>query len=251
MSGAFVTGAGSGIGAACAAKLASLGYGVVCADSDGPAARATASSLPLATYAEMDVTSEADTERAVLRAQSEFGNLRVAVACAGIHRQGTVAEMSRQLFDRVMAVNTTGSFVTARVAARAMIENGGGGSITLIGSMNSVAVSMAGQVAYAASKGAVLMLGKALAVDWGPLGIRVNVVLPGVTDTPLSRPSLTDPSSRSSALSNVPLRRPARPEDIADVIGFLASPAAAYLTGAAIPVDGGQLAVTSSYPWVH
>ena len=150
-----------------------------------------------------------------------------------------------------MAVNTTGSFVTARVAARAMIENGGGGSITLIGSMNSVAVSMAGQVAYAASKGAVLMLGKALAVDWGPLGIRVNVVLPGVTDTPLSRPSLTDPSSRSSALSNVPLRRPARPEDIADVIGFLASPAAAYLTGAAIPVDGGQLAVTSSYPWVH
>jgi len=249
--GAFVTGAGSGIGAACAVKLASLGYGVVCADSDGPAARTTASSLPLATYAEIDVTSEADTERAVLRAHSEFGSLRVAVACAGIHRQGTVTEMSRQLFDRVMAVNATGSFVTARVAARAMIETGGGGSISLIGSMNSVAVSMAGQAAYAASKGAVLMLGKTLAVDWASLGIRVNVVLPGVTDTPLSRPSLTDPSSRSSVLSKVPLGCPARPEDIADVIGFLASPAAAYLTGAAIPVDGGQLALTSSYPWVH
>ncbi len=232
-------------------KLASLGYGVVCADSDGPAARTTASSLPLATYAEIDVTSEADTERAVLRAHSEFGSLRVAVACAGIHRQGTVTEMSRQLFDRVMAVNATGSFVTARVAARAMIETGGGGSISLIGSMNSVAVSMAGQAAYAASKGAVLMLGKTLAVDWASLGIRVNVVLPGVTDTPLSRPSLTDPSSRSSVLSKVPLGCPARPEDIADVIGFLASPAAAYLTGAAIPVDGGQLALTSSYPWVH
>ncbi|HCV26034.1 MAG TPA: hypothetical protein DGN59_21475 [Candidatus Latescibacteria bacterium] len=251
MPGAFVTGAGSGIGAACAVKLASLGYGVVCADSDGPAARTTASSLPLATYAEIDVTSEADTERAVLRAHSEFGSLRVAVACAGIHRQGTVTEMSRQLFDRVMAVNATGSFVTARVAARAMIETGGGGSISLIGSMNSVAVSMAGQAAYAASKGAVLMLGKTLAVDWASLGIRVNVVLPGVTDTPLSRPSLTDPSSRSSVLSKVPLGCPARPEDIADVIGFLASPAAAYLTGAAIPVDGGQLALTSSYPWVH
>ncbi len=232
-------------------KLASLGYGVVCADSDGPAARTTASSLPLATYAEIDVTSEADTERAVLRAHSEFGSLRVAVAFAGIHRQGTVTEMSRQLFDRVMAVNATGSFVTARVAARAMIETGGGGSISLIGSMNSVAVSMAGQAAYAASKGAVLMLGKTLAVDWASLGIRVNVVLPGVTDTPLSRPSLTDPSSRSSVLSKVPLGCPARPEDIADVIGFLASPAAAYLTGAAIPVDGGQLALTSSYPWVH
>ena len=232
-------------------KLASLGYGVVCADSDGPAARTTASSLPLATYAEIDVTSEADTERAVLRAHSEFGSLRVAVACAGIHRQGTITEMSRQLFDRVMAVNATGSFVTARVAARAMIETGGGGSISLIGSMNSVAVSMAGQAAYAASKGAVLMLGKTLAVDWASLGIRVNVVLPGVTDTPLSRPSLTDPSSRSSVLSKVPLGCPARPEDIADVIGFLASPAAAYLTGAAIPVDGGQLALTSSYPWVH
>ena len=251
MPAAFVTGAGSGIGAACAAKLASLGYGVVCADSDGSAARATAGSLPLATHAEMDVTSEVETEQAVLRAHTEFGGLRVVVACAGIHRQGTVTEMPLQLFDRVMAVNVTGSFLTARVAARVMIEDGGGGSISLIGSMNSVVVSMPGQSAYAASKGAVLMLGKALAVDWGHLGIRVNVVLPGVTDTPLSRPSLTDPSTRSKALSKVPLRRPALPEDVADVIGFLSSPAAAHMTGAAIPVDGGQLAVTSSYPWVH
>ncbi len=126
----------------------------------------------------------------------------------------------------------------------------GGGSIVLIGSMTSVRVSLPGQAAYATSKGGVLMLGKALAVDLAAAGIRVNVILPGVTDTPLGGLSKLDDEATEDLLSRVPSRRVAQPEDVAAVAAFLASPAARHVTGAAIPVDGGQLALTSPFPFV-
>ncbi len=141
----------------------------------------------------------------------------------------------------MLAVNVTGGFLTARAAARAMIDGGHGGSMVLVGSINSAVVVVEGQAAYAASKGAVLMLGKALAVDWAPYGIRVNVVGPGVTDTPMSAGSLADPERRKRYLRRIPLGRPAQAEEIAAVAAFLLSPGAAYMTGAFVPVDGGWL----------
>ena len=198
----------------------------------------------------LDVRSGEETRQAVAGMVDRFGGLDVAVACAGVHRPGHATEMPVALFEEVMAVNVTGSFLTAATAAGAMIDQGTGGSIILIGSMNSVVVSMPGQVAYAASKGGVLMMGKSLAVDLAEHGIRVNIILPGITATPLSEPVLTDDAKRTAALGNVPLARPAQPEQVAAVIGFLVSPGAAMVTGAAVPVDGGQLALTSGHPWV-
>jgi NAD(P)-dependent dehydrogenase (short-subunit alcohol dehydrogenase family) len=129
----------------------------------------------------------------------------------------------------------------ARLAARAMVASNRGGKLVLVGSVNS-SVALPGQAAYAASKGGVLLLGKALAVDLAPHGINVNVVGPGVTATAMNQEFLADPAQSEPLLGRIPWRRAASPEETAEVIAFLASDAASYMTGAYIPVDGGWLA---------
>jgi NAD(P)-dependent dehydrogenase (short-subunit alcohol dehydrogenase family) len=128
-----------------------------------------------------------------------------------------------------------------RSAVNAMIRAGHGGTVVMIGSINSI-VGNPGASAYCASKGGVLMLGKTLALDWAPLGIRVNIVGPGVVDTPMSARSLADPAKRARMMEKTPLGRPAPPAEIASVIAFLTSDASSFMTGAYVPVDGGTLA---------
>jgi NAD(P)-dependent dehydrogenase (short-subunit alcohol dehydrogenase family) len=249
-----VTGAGSGIGRAVAQRLAARGDRVVCADLDGAAAEATATAIVRtprpdegasgdvpAVPCAVDVASAAGNEAMVAAAVERFGGVDVFVACAGIELGGPAHELAEEAFTRTLAVNLTGVFLGARAAARVMIEQGAGGRMVLIGSINS-AMALAGQAAYCASKGGVLMLGKALAVDWAPHGIAVNVVGPGVVDTPMSGRSLADPERRAMLMGRTPLGRPAQPEEIAELVEFLASPRASYLTGAYVPADGGWLA---------
>jgi NAD(P)-dependent dehydrogenase (short-subunit alcohol dehydrogenase family) len=237
----LVTGAGSGIGAAVAAALAGRGDKVVCADLDGEAAERVAAGLDGASALRLDVRDAAATDAAVAEVVARNGRLDVAVACAGIELTGPAHELDPAVFARVMEVNLHGSFLTATAAARAMIDRGEGGRIVLIGSVNST-VALPSQAAYVASKGGVLLLGRALAVDWAPYGITVNVVGPGITDTPLSAASLGDPERRAWLLAKVPLGRPAAPSEIASVVAFLSSDGASYMTGAYVPVDGGWLA---------
>jgi NAD(P)-dependent dehydrogenase (short-subunit alcohol dehydrogenase family) len=225
----LVTGAGSGIGRATAQVFAREGWGVLCADLSPGAAAETASLIgePGRFFA-MDVTDEEQCEEAALAARS-LANGRARAD-----------EMDRKLFDRIMSVNVTGTFLTARAAGRVMIEEGIRGSLTLISSINGVH-ALAGQAGYATSKAAVLMLAKVLAVDWGPLGIRVNSIGPGLTDTPMAAAMLADEARMRWAMERIPLKRVADPIDIAEVAFFLSTERARHITGAFVPVDGGWL----------
>jgi NAD(P)-dependent dehydrogenase (short-subunit alcohol dehydrogenase family) len=237
----LVTGAGSGIGAATAAALAARGDVVVCVDVDPAAARHTAAALGQAEAVTLDVRDEAGWATVTAGVVERHGRLDVAVACAGVQVTAPAHELALDDFERVVGVNLTGVFLTCRAAARAMLAGGHGGKLVLVGSVNS-AVALPGQAAYAASKGGVLLLGRALAVDWAPHGINVNVVGPGVTATAMNAAFLADPAQSQPLLARIPLGRPASPAEIAAVIAFLASDAAGYMTGAYVPVDGGWLA---------
>jgi NAD(P)-dependent dehydrogenase (short-subunit alcohol dehydrogenase family) len=238
---AIVTGAGSGIGAATAIALSDRGDHVVCADVVLDAAKRTAKTLREAIAVEVDVSSAASCERMVEQALKKFGAVNSIVTCAGVEKHGAGHEFSEEDFDRIIDVNLKGTWLSARAAVKAMIEAANGGTVVMIGSINSV-VGNPGASAYCASKGGVLMLGKTLALDWAPFGIRVNIVGPGVVDTPMSAKSLADPEKRAKMMEKTPLGRPAPPSEIASVIAFLTSDASSFMTGAYVPVDGGTLA---------
>lgn len=237
----LVTGAGSGIGAATAKVLAMRGDRVVCVDLVEARTEAVVANLEGAISVGADVTSEDDCDRMVQTTIDQFGDLDIVVACAGIEIGGAALDINVDTFRRIVDVNLTGSFLTAQRGARTMRDLGHGGSIVLIGSINSQ-VAVPNAAAYCASKGGVPMLGRALAVDLAPLSIRVNTIGPGVTDTPMSADMLADPERAPAFLQRIPLERAADPLEIAQVAAFLASDAASYVTGAFLPVDGGWLA---------
>jgi len=238
---AIVTGAGSGIGAATAKVLADRGDKVVCADLSLEGAQKTASALKDAIAVRVDVRDGASNDQMVDAAIKQFGDVNTIVTCAGVEKHGAAHEFSEEDFDFIIGVNLKGTWLSASSAVRAMIKAGHGGTVVMIGSVNSINGS-AGASAYCASKGGVLMLGRTLALDWAPHGIRVNIVGPGVTDTPMSAKSLADPARRARLMGKTPIGRPAPPSEIAAVIAFLTSDQSSFMTGAFVPVDGGWLA---------
>ncbi|MFZ4486291.1 MAG: SDR family NAD(P)-dependent oxidoreductase [Candidatus Nanopelagicales bacterium] len=237
----LVTGSASGIGRVTALHLASLGHDVVCTDLPVDALDETAAmTAGLAVAA--DVTSEAEVAVLGNRIRDAHGRLDGVVHCAGVEEDFIDAdEMPLATFERTMRINVTGSFLVAQAAARIMIPRRTG-SIVLLGSILST-VAYGRNAAYTASKGAVLQLGKALAVDWARHGIRVNVVGPGPVATPMSQETIDDPERGTWLLERIPLGRPAEAIDVAHVCAFLLSPASGYMTGAYLPVDGGWLAL--------
>lgn len=229
---AIVSGSSSGIGASTVAALRDGGwrvFGFDVVESDDVDARI------------VDVTDQDAVDSGVAAVYADAGSVDALVCSAGIERQVPAERLDVDVFRRVMDVNVLGTLMLSQAVARRWIDAGVGGSIVLIGSVNST-VALPHQAAYATSKGAVLMLGKALAVDWGPHGIRVNVVAPGLIDTPMSRESIQHPERGPALLSGIPLNRPAQPAEVADVVAFLAGPGAGYVSGACVAVDGGWLA---------
>jgi NAD(P)-dependent dehydrogenase (short-subunit alcohol dehydrogenase family) len=229
----LVTGAAAGIGAALAAAAAERGYRVGIVDVVEPASPPPG--------AESFVVSVSD-EAAVEQVLDHFGTPDVVVNNAGIVRFGPLVDLAVDDVRAVLDVNLVGTFVVARAVARRWIAGGRGGSIVNITSMNGVAAGPnAG--AYGASKAAVALLTTQMAIEWGGHGIRVNAVAPGLIDAGMSAPIYADPDTRRARESKVPLGRLGTAADVAEVVLFLASDAAAYVTGQNVVVDGG---VTSS-----
>ncbi len=246
---ALVTGAASGLGAETARRLAREGAAVMLSDlsiGDGEVVTAEIiASGGRAAFIAHDVTSEDDWTAAVAGTTIVFGRLDILVNNAGI--VGNQLElMTHSLADwrRILAVNLDGVFLGMRAVGPVMAGQGGGSIINLSSIMGKVA--MPNVTAYAASKGGVLMLTKAAAVEWAPLGIRVNSVHPGFIDTPMVANALHAAENgnemRSAIMAAHPLGRLGVPREIADAVVFLASDEASFMTGAELVVDGGYTA---------
>ncbi len=245
---AVVTGAASGIGRAIAARLARAGASIAVVDLDERAGAETAAAIEReggsALFVRADVSRSADCRQAVERVVERFGRLDVLVNNAGIIRRADVTEISEDEWDRVMAVNLKSVFLMSKYAVAVMAKAGGGAIVNVSSGWGLKGGPRA--VAYCASKGGVVLLTRAMAIDHGAAGIRVNCVCPGDTDTGMLRNEarqLGEDVERFLAESaSRPLGRVARPEEIAEAVLYLASDAASFVTGTTLVVDGGGLA---------
>lgn len=247
---AIVTGGASGIGAAAARTLAEAGATVAVLDLDRDRAAAVADTLPGAPSGSLaasmalacDVADEASVEAAVAQV-AERAVPGVLVNCAGIAIRDAATDHSLASWNKVVDVNLTGSFLISRAVARRMIAAGTGGSIVQTASI--MGLSGGGvypNVSYQTTKGALVNMTRALAVEWAGAGIRVNAVAPTYVRTPFIKALLDQPEVMEKIFAMTPLKRLAEPEEVAAAILFLASPAAGMVTGHTLPVDGGFLA---------
>ncbi|EFH11304.1 SDR family NAD(P)-dependent oxidoreductase [Pseudoroseomonas cervicalis] len=233
---AIVTGAGSGIGAATVRRLLAQGWRVACLDRNESAARAVAGDQPVIA---VDVADEAAVAEAIAAAESALGGIDALATCAGIYDTTPFFDSTAETFRRVHAVNVTGTFLCVREAARRMRP---GGRICTVGSVAGLrGGGLAGTAAYATSKGAVMALSKSAARELGPRGIAVNCVAPGMIDTPFAAVPLANPEIRMRIEGMTSLHRLGTAEEIAEVIAWLLSPAAAYLHGSTVVADGGMV----------
>src|SRR5215204_2118235 len=248
---AIVTGGALGIGRAAARKLAREGASVViCSDREeqveGTVAGLRDDGLEVRGLRE-DVTSSADMKRLMDFAAETYGGVDVLVNSAGVQRYGTVVETEEEVWDEVLDVNLKGIYLASRHAIPEMKKRGGGAIVNL--SSVQAFASQKGVAAYTASKGAINALTRAMAVDHAQENIRVNAVCPASVDTPMLRWAADLFKGNKSAEETVedwgrthPLGRVAKPEEVAEVVAFLAGPRARFVTGSEYKVDGGLLA---------
>jgi NAD(P)-dependent dehydrogenase (short-subunit alcohol dehydrogenase family) len=245
---ALITGGASGIGRATARLFAREGAAIVLADVNVDAGKRVADEIAQsggrAFFEPADVTRAADCRQLVERAVREFGRIDILFNNAGIIRRATVLDLSEDDWDRVMAVNVKAIYLLSREVIPLMQKAGGG---TIVNTASGWGLAGGAKAAvYCASKGAVVLLTKAMAIDHGPQNIRVNCICPGDTDTGMLREEarqLGDENSRFLAESaKRPLGRIGTPEEIARAALYLASDASSFVTGTALVVDGGGLA---------
>lgn len=231
---AVVTGGGRGIGAATVALFLEAGAKVAVLDLEPGA---TAAALPIV----CDVTDEPQVEAAFARVATELGGVDVLVNSAGISTRKPALELPLADWQKVLDLNLMATFLCARVAARHMKARGAG-AIVNIASIMGFSGGIFPNAAYQASKGGVVNLTRALALEWAPLDIRVNAVAPTFVKTELTVPVFSNPDWLKAVMAHTPLGVLPDAEDIAAAVLYLASPAARRVTGVTLPVDSGYLA---------
>ncbi len=246
---AVVTGAASGIGLATAHLLANEGARVACADVNGPGAERAAEQIRCrggeAMAVEVDVAREEEVEALIRRVLEQWGRLDIMVNNAGVEVALPVTETTSQEWERVMGVNARGVFYGCKHAIAVMARQGGGVIVNVASVAGLRGLPL--ESVYCASKAAVVLLTRSLAVEWARAGIRINCVCPGAVRTPLLEAAVAravaaggDPESSWQRIAQMhPMGAIAEPEDVARAILFLASDDARMITGVALPVDGG------------
>ncbi len=244
---AVITGAASGVGLSATELFAAAGATVVLADRQVDATNAAAEKYAniggQTMAATVDIADERSVEALIELTVKRFGridilfnNAGIGPSSANVHPMANVVDSPATAWDAILAINLKGPALMCRHVIPHMRKSGGG-SIINNASINAL-VAVPGADAYTASKGGLVALTRAMAVEWAPHKIRVNCLCPGPIDTPMNAPWLEDPDKRKFLEASVPLGRVAQPVEIAQVALFLASDAASYLTGAIIPVDG-------------
>ncbi|MFN8624864.1 MAG: SDR family NAD(P)-dependent oxidoreductase [Candidatus Binatia bacterium] len=243
---ALVTGGGSGIGEATALLFAERGAAVAVVDVDEAAARRVASTIQStggqALAVAANVAQATQVRAAVAQAVSHFGRLDALLNSAGISPQyAPVGDYPLEEWDRTLATNLSGTFYGMKYAIPEMLRHDGGAVVNISSIMGQVASP--GGLAYCATKHGVIGLTKAAALDYGARGVRVNAIGPGVVETPMTAASITTDEMRQGLLAFTPLQRFAQAREIAELVIFLCSARASFITGAYYPIDGGYLAM--------
>jgi len=242
----IVTGAAQGIGEACARRFAQEGAQVVLADIADAPGQALAQALG-ASYVHCDVGDKAQVDALVAQVLQAHGRIDVLVNNAGIFKAAPFLQVTEDDFDAVLRVNLKGAFLVGQAVARPMAE-AGRGSIVNMSSVNSV-LAIPDIASYNVSKGGINQLTRAMALALADQGVRVNAVGPGTIATELAAQAvLTSEDARNRIMMRTPMKRLGEPREIADVVAFLASDAASYITGEIVMVDGGRMALNYTVP---
>ncbi|MEI6039306.1 MAG: SDR family NAD(P)-dependent oxidoreductase [Actinomycetes bacterium] len=245
---AIVTGAGSGIGEASAIRLAEEGAKVICADINGPAAQATAQSIReaggSARGVTIDISDFQQCDAVVADTIKEFGTVDILVNNAGVNLPGVFHEVSNETIDRTLSVNVKGAMYLTRAVLPAMLKQGSG-SIVNMSSVNGL-VSEPFLSVYSASKGAIVMFTRGIALDYAKTGVRCNAICPGWVDTPINHAHAKMLGGLDHVYQTIdsfqPIGRPGTPREIANLVLFLASDESSFMTGSIVSADGGMTA---------
>jgi NAD(P)-dependent dehydrogenase (short-subunit alcohol dehydrogenase family) len=190
-----------------------------------------------------DVSKKKEVDEMVRKTIEKFGKVDILVNNAGIAQFKPFLELTEEDWDRTIDINLKGYFLCAQAAAKEMVKQKSGTIVNISSiAMGQVGVGFPTLTHYCASKGGIVGMTEAMALELAPYNIRVNAISPGLIDTPMVDPIMADPKTREGILARVPLHRPGRPEEIANMVLFLASEVSSYMTGSTVVIDGGWLA---------